>query len=295
MAFYQENNKILKVYHSMNMRRLNMGLNTIFGLKKQGFFIPYRYADSIQPMTSNSVYPAIFGEMQKKEADFHQFLIEMNGYNQELATFGINPPPEPRWEQDWFPRLDGAAAYKMVRDTKPSRIIEVGSGHSTRFMAQAIKDAGLKTRFTAIDPAPRADISKLPVEIINKTVQEVDPSVFNDLKAGDMLFIDSSHIAMPGTDVDLLFLNILPSLPAGVFIHIHDIFLPFAYPKSWEWRGYNEQQVVAPLLTAGGFKLLFSSQYASRQMQAQLEKLAINQLPLSDGAYETSLWLEKIS
>ena len=65
-----------------------------------------------------------------------------------------------RWDQDWFPRLDAAIAYSLVRERKPRRIVEVGSGHSTRFLAEAIADGGLATELTAIDPAPRADIAQ---------------------------------------------------------------------------------------------------------------------------------------
>ncbi|MEH6402344.1 MAG: class I SAM-dependent methyltransferase [Sneathiella sp.] len=277
----------------MNMRRLKMGLNTVLGLKKQGFFIPYRYAGSPSPLANRTHYPAILAHMQKSIETQTRFLEEMSAYAEEFSSVGKTPPPEPRWEQDWFPRLDGAAAYKMVRDIAPKNIIEVGSGHSTRFMARAIKDGGLQTNFTAIDPAPRADISKLDVTILNKTVQEVDPTTFDLLQPNDILFIDSSHIAMPGTDVDMLILDILPRLPAGVYVHIHDIFLPFSYPKSWAWRGYNEQQMVAPLLTSGGYELLFSSQFVFNEMKDVLGKSKLAKLPLLPGAMETSLWLRK--
>ena len=64
-------------------------------------------------------------------------------YAAELEAIGSAPPPAPRWNQDWFPRLDAAAAYAMVRNTRPRRIVEVGSGHSTRFMARAVADGGL--------------------------------------------------------------------------------------------------------------------------------------------------------
>lgn len=279
----------------MNMRRLKMGLNTVLGFKKQGFFIPYRYAGSPSPLANRTHYPSLLTQMQKSEKDQARFLEEMAAYAEQFTSFGDKPPPEPRWEQDWFPRLDAAAAYKMVRDTAPKNIIEVGSGHSTRFMARAIKDGGLKTNFVAIDPAPRADISKLDVTLLNKTVQEIDPALFDVLQPNDILFIDSSHIAMPGTDVDMVFLDILPRLPAGVHVHIHDIFLPYSYPESWAWRGYNEQQIVAPLLFGGGYELLFSSQFVFNAMKDTLDKSKLALLPLQEGALETSLWLRKTS
>ncbi|MFX7914564.1 class I SAM-dependent methyltransferase, partial [Acinetobacter baumannii] len=89
-------------------------------------------------------------------------------------------------------------------------------------------------------------------------VHDADCAVFAALAAGDVLFIDSSHVLMPGSDVDLLFNQVLPRLKPGVLVHIHDIFLPDDYPASWGWRGYNEQQGVACLLQ-GGWRLLWAS------------------------------------
>lgn len=276
----------------MNLRLLRMGLSTLLNIRKQGFFIPYRYADTMPPSENFEQYPALFKIFENHKTTFESYLEDMAQYSTEFSKFGSKPPPFPRWEQDWFPRLDGAAAYTMVRKRKPAHIIEVGSGHSTRFMMQAVLDEGISTKITAIDPAPRADIAALPITFYNSIVQNIDPRTFDVLQAGDILFIDSSHIAMPGTDVDYLFLNILPKLPSGVLVHIHDIFLPFGYPKNWEWRGYNEQQIVAPLLLSG-FKPIFSSAFVAKAMPQQLADTSMGKLPLSSGAYETSLWLEK--
>jgi hypothetical protein len=110
----------------------------------------------------------------------------------------------------------------------------------------------------AIDPAPRADIAGLPgVRVVPSTVQATPSQLFDGLKAGDALFIDSSHILMPGSDVDLLLNRVLPRLPSGVLVHIHNIFLPFDYPPIWGWRAYNEQQGVLPLLTTGAYDTVF--------------------------------------
>ena len=279
----------------MNWRRLRMGLNTVLGLKQQGFFIPYRYADSVPDSRHGKAYGPVYSQMQNAEESMIRFIKGFADYSNELVSFGQEDPPAPRWKQDWFPRLDGASAYKMVRDLKPKHIIEIGSGHSTRFMMRAIKDGELNTDFTAIDPAPRADITSLPLTLIRNTVQEAGTEPFDNLTADDILFIDSSHIAMPGSDVDFLLLDILGGLPAGITVHIHDIFLPHDYPDSWKWRGYNEQQLVAPLLIGGGFRLLFSSQYAVHYLKDQLENSLMNELPIEEGAFETSLWLRKKS
>ncbi|MCF8466753.1 MAG: class I SAM-dependent methyltransferase [Sneathiella sp.] len=277
----------------MNMRRLRMGLNTILGYHKEGFFIPYRYAGSMPEAGMRKPYRTIEGVMRALEPGFATILEELTVYTQEFAKFNRRPPPEPRWQQDWFPRLDAAVAYYMVRDRKPGRIVEVGSGHSTRFMARAMLDGNLATKLTAIDPAPRAAIETLPVEVIHKTLNEAPTQPFSELESGDFLFIDSSHIAMPGSDVDTLFLEIFPALPAGVYVHIHDIFLPDDYPASWDWRGYNEQLAVAPLFLGGGFDVIFSSAYAVSRMADAVGRSVVSTLPLEQGAFETSLWLRK--
>lgn len=195
------------------------------------------------------------------------------------------------FDQDWFPRLDAAAAYALVRRTQPRRIVEIGSGHSTRFLAQAVKDGGLATEIVCIDPAPRALITHLPVRHEPKLLRDAGSSHFERLEAGDILFIDSSHVAMPGTDVDQLFLDVLPRLPGGALVHVHDVFLPKPYPPAWAWRGYNEQLLVAALLHGGGYELVFASHYLAAYRSDCLGPVA--RLPMLPGAQEASLWLRK--
>src|SRR5690606_10000540 len=133
------------------------------------------------------------------------------------------------------------------------RIVEIGSGHSTRFLARAVSDGRLATQIVAVDPAPRAVIAGLPVAYRRSTLQSalVEAPLLFDFGPDDMLFVDSSHLLMPGSDVDLLLNRLVPRLPAGAVLHIHDVFLPDAYPAAWAWRGYNEQNAVAPLLACG--------------------------------------------
>ena len=214
----------------------------------------------------------------------------IESYAAELEAIGAEPPPAPRWSQDWFPRLDAAAAYAMVRETRPRRIVEVGCGHSTRFMARAVADGGLDTRIIAIDPKPRATIEALPVEWIRMPVQRV--AAFPALGEGDILFIDSSHQLKPGSDVDFLLNAVLPLLPPGVRVHFHDIFLPDDYPAAWAWRRYNEQAAVGALLEKNVFKIDFAS-YATITRDPQCIQGVLARLPLVPGAIESSLWLTR--
>jgi hypothetical protein len=231
--------------------------------------------------------------MSTREDAFRQMIVVIDGFAGDLEAIGGEPPPAPRWRQHWFPRLDAACAYAMVRRRRPARLIEIGAGHSTRFFARAAADGGHPTRITVIDPAPRADIGRLGVEALRNSLQRVGDAPFADLAPGDVLSIDSSHILMPGTDVDILLNRVLPDLPAGVLVHVHDVFLPDDYPPAWSWRGYNEQLGVAALLQGGGWRILWSSRYVATRLSADLESTVVARLPLAADAFEASLWLEK--
>ena len=276
-----------------------MGLQTILGLRQRGFFIPYRYAETLPKSGTGpddiKPYAPMLAAMAAKADDMADLVQTIDGYADDLNKLGDQPPPSPRWTQDWFPVLDAAAAYTIVRQSKPKRIVEVGSGHSTRFMAQAISDEKCDTEFTAIDPQPRAVIQGLDIQFIRATLANAPSAPFDNLQAGDILFIDSSHILMPGSDVDDLFNRILPGLSAGVLVHIHDIFLPDDYPASWAWRGYNEQQAIPSMVLSGGYEIVFSSHYARTHVPAILTGTVLDQLALPDLAFETSLWLRKLS
>jgi hypothetical protein len=153
---------------------------------------------------------------------------------------------------DFFHSPDAEVSYAMIRLLKPGRIIEVGSGNSTRVARSAIRDAALTCELIAIDPLPRVDIAEIADKVWRQPVETVPPeSIASQLQANDILFIDSSHEVKTGGDVPFLYLDLLPRLNPGVIVHIHDIFLPYDYPEDWifekGWRG-NEQYVVSAIL-----------------------------------------------
>ena len=273
-------------------RYLAMGLETVLGLRRRGFFLPYRYAQDVHPPRS---YPALRSLFQNAVADFSSLIDEIGRLSSAIDAL-IADHRGCRLDQAWFPRLDALAAYALVRTRKPARIVEVGSGHSTRFMAAAIEDGGLSTALTCIDPAPRASLRGLDV-VWQKTVLQAAPEAdLRALKSGDMLFVDSSHLLMPGTDVDHLITSVLPALPSGALVHVHDIFLPDAYPDSWAWRGYNEQSAIAALVQGGGYELLFASRYVGTRMGEHLAEnrhLASSSVTANEDDLASSLWLVK--
>ncbi|MFO1079825.1 MAG: class I SAM-dependent methyltransferase [Reyranellaceae bacterium] len=266
-------------------RRLKLGLPTVLGLRPRGWFIPHRYAPLLPPPGSQPPYPAIERLFEANEPAFLSVLDAVDAHAAGLEA------ARSLLEQSWFPSLDAAVAYAIMRERKPQHVVEVGSGHSTRILSRALGGLG---EIVAIDPAPRADIVDLPgVRMISSTLQATPISTFSVLKAGDALFIDSSHILMPGSDVDILLNRVLPTLPPGVLVHIHDVFLPFDYPTAWGWRAYNEQQGLVPLLVGGGYRPLFSSIWAERRLSDRLARSVVARLPRPPDAIAASLWLEK--
>lgn len=163
---------------------------------------------------------------------------------------GAGPAYDPTNEQ--FPPHDAAALHALVRHLQPRRMVEVGCGWSTTVTARAIRDAALPTTLTCIEPYPRDFVHDI-VEIAELRVEKVEHTpfeIFGQLGAGDVLFIDSSHVAKTGSDVVHQLLEVVPRLAAGVVVHVHDIFLPEDYPRGWVAAGFNwnEQYVLQALL-----------------------------------------------
>ena len=269
-------------------RRLGFGLSTVLGLRRLGFFVPYRFAGTVR----SQPYPALEPLFRAAEPGFHKVVDLLESFGADIRRILRGKGPA-RFDQDWFPRLDAAAAYVLVRHERPRRIIEIGSGHSTRFLARAAQDCGLEVEIVAIDPAPRASLASLGVRHEPALLSDADPTLFAALEPGDMLFIDSSHVAMPGTDVDRIVGDVLPRLPSGVLVQFHDVLLPDPYPAEWAWRGYNEGTVVAALMGGGCYDLVFSSHWVASRHPEWLASGIISQIPLVAGARETSLWLRK--
>ena len=191
-----------------------------------------------------------------------------NGDQEAIAWFlpiasEVAKSSSPCWLNGFIPSLDAVALYSFIVLNKPSNYIEVGSGNSTKFVRQAISDHGLDTKIISVDPNPRASIDAICDEIIRVSLEKCDLSVFDRLRAGDMLFMDGAHRCLMNSDATVFFLEVLPRLPQGVLVGIHDIFLPFDYPKPWVNRAYSEQYLLACYLLANStrFKIEFPGFY----------------------------------
>lgn len=196
-----------------------------------------------------------------------------------------------------FSWLDARALFCFLRLWQPKRIVEVGSGYSSVLISDVKRRFLNKTTIQCVEPYPRPFLrrSGLGLELVQKKVQDVPIEFFTSLEAGDLLFIDSSHVCKTGSDVNYLYLYVLPQLRAGVRIHIHDIFLPNEYPKSWvidENRSWNEQYLLQALLMfSRGFTVLFGNNYAFlRHPQLIIDAL---KLPNGRGFGGGSFYIEK--
>tara|TARA_B100000575_G_scaffold2384_1_gene1882 strand:+ start:148 stop:945 length:798 start_codon:yes stop_codon:yes gene_type:complete len=258
-----------------------------------GFFIPHRYAAG-RERHENKICWIHKWFLEDKIDAFSDTLELVSAFNKDLKKIdpGSLSKNTPRWHQDWFPGLDAAVAYSFVRSKKPKNILEIGSGHSTRFILTAIKDGNLDTSLTCVDPAPRASFFSEKINFFKKTIQSVDLKKLPELSEGDFLIIDSSHIAVSGSDVDIIVNQILPNLPKGVFVHFHDIFLPDNYPSAWKWREYNEQLVISSLLSGGRFEPIFSSHFVRLYLKESIKQHDLCWIPVVPGAFESSLWIE---
>lgn len=171
------------------------------------------------------------------------------------------------YNNGFFEAVDAEVAYSFVRKHKPRRIIEIGSGFSTRIMAAALaanrERDGIDGELIGIDPSPSRVSHHDCVRVIPQRVQDVPLELFQSLQPGDILFLDSSHIVSVGSDVVREYLEIVPRLNPGVLIHIHDIFLPSDYPREAVLRNlcfWSEQYLVQAFLSFNtDFEVLWGS------------------------------------
>ena len=230
-------------------------------------------------------YPAVDLRWEDQVA----LLSDLVEYRAELTTLEFD------FDNDYFSGFDAAVYYTLIRKLKPQRIIEIGGGHSTRLAARALTH-NQKGRVTCIEPFPeeRLTETKPSIEVIPKRVESVDLNFFSCLEADDILFIDSSHTVKFGSDVCYEFLEILPSLAPGVWVHVHDIFFPQDYPAEWLLKrrlALNEQYLLEAFLAFNkDFSVALSNYWLCLDHSAMTERLWS---PTSHGSQPTgcsSFW-----
>jgi hypothetical protein len=196
------------------------------------------------------------------------------------------------YSNDQFPALDAEFLHTMLCHLSPKTMIEVGSGFSSLITAhvnQKILKGALD--FICIEPYPRKFLTNgVPGinKLIQKKVEDVELEFFDRLHAGDILFIDSSH-------VNYLFFEVIPRLRKGVYVHIHDIFLPDEYPKTWvldQGRNWNEQYLLRAFLQYNTeWEIVWAANFMGTRHTGAVQKVFPRYPDVGGGG---SFWIRKI-
>lgn len=194
---------------------------------------------------------------------------------------------------DQYSHFDAAVLFVRMREFQPKRVIEIGSGFSSLILADiARRFMPHRCEISCIEPFPRHFLhdQRYGLTLVQQKVQAVPLEFFASLGDGDFLFIDSSHVAKTGSDVNYLVLDVLPRLAPGVFVHVHDVFLPHEYPRSWvlhDNRSWNEQYLLQAYLAFNDrIEVVFGTEYAKMRFPAETSQALGNIKP-----WAGSLWL----
>ena len=213
------------------------------------------------------------------------------------------PSPHFRFHlgQTVFCHGDAVILHAMLRHFKPKRIIEAGSGFTSALMLDTSERfLQNQTHLTFIEPYPQRlfsllrDNDRQRFEIITDKLQNVPLALFQQLDADDILFVDSTHVAKIGSDVNFILFDILPLLKPGVLIHFHDVIWPFEYSLDWilEGKAWNEAYMLRAFLQYNShFQIVLFNSFAGYAFKPFMEANMPKFLENSGG----SLWIRKIA
>jgi methyltransferase family protein len=197
---------------------------------------------------------------------------------------------------------DAEFFYQLIRQLRPSILVEVGAGHSTILARTALtrnssEDPSYRCRHICVEPYENPWLEGAGAEIVRVPLERVDKELFSGLGTQDILFIDSSHVIRPQGDVLTECLEILPILKPGVWVHFHDIFTPRDYPADWiteEVRFWNEQYLVEAFLALNReFELLAALNYLAHHHTERLASVC-PVFGLNPARYEPgSFWIRR--
>ena len=285
MPFIFISGLILKFYRSIGSKRfpINTSLLKTLGVFPiiDHFYEPFFNHKSLtRDLSKNRNLPSIDfrEEEQLKLLKSFRFQEEFNNFlddeanSKKLRSFSIS--------NGSYGAGDAEILFNFVRLKKPSKIIEIGSGKSSQVIEAALKmnmEEGFKSNFTCIEPfKPWLKETEI-IKIIRSKLEETLIDWSKELSEGDFLFIDSSHMIRPQGDVLYEYLEIIPSLSKGVFVHVHDIFSPRDYPESWlktDVRFWNEQYLLEALLSnSNRYKIIASLNYLKNKYYKDLKEV----------------------
>ena len=224
-------------------------------------YIPHNYYEPIVLPESITVDLAAERFLPGIDMNTEEQLIILRqfAYGDELREIAARPKSDLRYtfQQPSFGPGDAEYLYSMVRHFKPSRIIEIGGGQSTKMIRHAVEGNNADTpayvcEHVCVEPYEHQWLELLGIRVLRQRVEQVDLDIFRSLGPNDILFIDSSHVIKPQGDVVFLYLTVLPMIAPGVLVHVHDIFTPRDYFPDWvlhDRRLWDEQYLLEAFLS----------------------------------------------
>ncbi|MGD0102980.1 MAG: class I SAM-dependent methyltransferase [Rhodopila sp.] len=246
--------------------------------RSQELTFDYEYHPKVRTWEDTRAIRQLREIMAGPTQDYEALLDQLASFLPFFEAIPVHGPRDaltPYWVNGWFPAIDSITLYGLLALRNPRAYVEIGSGNSTKFARQAIKDHALRTKIISIDPSPRAEIDQLCDRTIRQACEDVETSFFESLTSEDVLFADNSHRSFQNSDVTVFFMEVLPALPKGTLVGLHDIFLPDDYIRGWEDRYYNEQYLLAAYIFGGmgGGSILLPNWHVSKEptLKARLD------------------------
>lgn len=279
--------KLLSVFkRKLPVYRRNVQLKRELSVWKKGLYPPGHYYSPIALIETDSKAAVVDYNLPLEGIDLKDDeqlrLLDLLKANYSASLFPFKKGPSSRYyfENDYFSFSDGIFLSLIIRRYAPSRIIEIGSGFSSAVMLDTNeKYLANKVQLTFIEPYPERLNTLLKdgekCTLLSTFVQEVPLELFSTLVAGDILFVDSSHVSKYQSDVNYVLFEILPVLSPGVIIHFHDIFFPFEYPVEWikQGRSWNEAYLLKAFLQYNSrYSILLFSSYMEGRYRSWFEK-----------------------
>lgn len=273
----------LKNWLRRNLRRAVGRLKVLEGSEYAAYLLPVDYPPSrdLRPRWGHGRPPhaGLVELLERWRPGYRQLFTELRALAPHFRRIPIHfeprTAPTPGWVGGPINALDLALLYAFIVRSRPKKYVEIGSGLTTCFARRAIADHGLSTRVISIDPAPRSEVDAICDRVVRAGLETADLALFDELEAGDIVFMDGSHRSFMNSDVTVFMLDVLPRLRPGVIVHVHDVVLPVDYPDSFRAWYWNEQYILAVYLLAARdrIEVLMPSYFASQDpaLRALLE------------------------
>jgi predicted O-methyltransferase YrrM len=253
----------------------------IFPVRRHYYEPLFHPKDLRFPVTQERPLPGVDLDIESQT-----LFLETLRFEDELRAMkwsDIKGSPESFWFGNGsFESGDAEFLYQFVRATKPRTVLEIGSGHSTKIVRMALArnrdEKAEQSTHICVEPYEMPWLERLTdVTIRREQVETSSIDWATALSAGDLLFIDSSHMIRPQGDVLKEYLEIIPSLASGVFVHVHDIFIPRDYLPEWfdrDVKFWNEQYLLEVLLgNTSRYKIIAGVNFLANNRRLELSRV----------------------